>query len=85
MATEGVRVDFTADAIDEIAQIAEDVNREAEDIGARRLHTILEKVMEEISFRAPDIEPKTVTIDRAYVQAQLKDILKNQDLRRFIL
>jgi ATP-dependent HslUV protease ATP-binding subunit HslU len=85
MATEGVRVDFAAGAIDEVAQIAEDVNREAEDIGARRLHTILEKVMEEIAFRAPDVEPKTVTIDRAYVQAQLKDILKSQDLKKFIL
>jgi len=85
LATEGVQVDFTSDAIDEIAQIAEDVNREAEDIGARRLYTIMEKVMEEISFQAPDIKPKKYVIDRTYVQAQLKDILKNQDLRRFIL
>jgi ATP-dependent HslUV protease ATP-binding subunit HslU len=85
LATEGVQVDFTPDAIDEIAQIAEDVNREAEDIGARRLYTIMEKVMEEISFQAPDIKPKKYAIDRTYVQTQLKDILKNQDLRRFIL
>jgi len=85
MRTEGVEVEFTPDAIDEIAQIAEDVNREAEDIGARRLHTIMEKVMEEISFQAPDIKPKKYAIDRPYVQGQLKDILKNQDLRRFIL
>jgi ATP-dependent HslUV protease ATP-binding subunit HslU len=83
--TEGVQVEFLPDAIDEIAQIAEDVNREAEDIGARRLHTIMEKVMEEISFKAPDIKPKKYAIDRPYVQSQLKDILKNQDLRRFIL
>ncbi len=85
LATEGVSVEFTEDAIDEIAQVAEDVNREAEDIGARRLHTILEKVMEEVSFRAPDIHPKRVRIDRAYVKDQLKDIVKDQDLRRFIL
>jgi ATP-dependent HslUV protease ATP-binding subunit HslU len=85
MATEGVKIEFTADAIDEIAQIAEDVNREAEDIGARRLHTIMEKVMEEISFKAPNIKPRNYSIDRAYVQNQLRDILKNQDLRRFIL
>ena len=85
MATEDVRVEFAADAIDEVAQVAEDVNREAEDIGARRLHTILEKVMEEISFRSPNITPRQFVIDRAYVRAQLKDILVNQDLRRFIL
>jgi ATP-dependent HslUV protease ATP-binding subunit HslU len=85
LATEDVRIEFAADAIDEIAQVAEDVNREAEDIGARRLHTILEKVMEEISFRAPNIMPKHFVIDRAYVRAQLKEILVNQDLRRFIL
>jgi len=85
LATEGVSVEFTEDAIDEIAQVAEDVNREAEDIGARRLHTILEKVMEEVSFRAPDVHPKRVRIDRAYVKNQLKDIVKDQDLRRFIL
>ncbi len=85
MATEGIRVDFTADAVDEIAQIAEDVNREAEDIGARRLHTILEKVMEEIAFEAPDLERKALTIDRAYVQARLRDVLKSQDLKKFIL
>ncbi len=85
MATEGITVEFTADAIEEIAQIAEDVNREAEDIGARRLYTILEKVMEEIAFQAPDLKTKRITIDRAYVQDQLKDVLKNQDLRKFIL
>jgi ATP-dependent HslUV protease ATP-binding subunit HslU len=83
--TENVQVEFMADAIDEIAQVAEDVNRDAEDIGARRLHTILEKVMEEISFRAPNIKPKRIVIDRKYVQAQLQDIIKDQDLRRFIL
>jgi ATP-dependent HslUV protease ATP-binding subunit HslU len=85
MATEGVTVEFTAEAIDEVAQIAEDVNREAEDIGARRLHTILEKVMEEIAFRAPDVASKRVTIDRVYVQDQLRDVLKSQDLKKFIL
>jgi len=85
LATEDVRVEFTEDAIDEIAQMAEDVNRDAEDIGARRLHTILEKVMEDISFKAPNIELKHIRIDRGYVQNQLKDIIKDQDLRRFIL
>jgi ATP-dependent HslUV protease ATP-binding subunit HslU len=85
MATEGMRIDFTPDAVDEIAQVAEDVNCEAEDIGARRLHTILEKVMEEIAFRAPDLDSKALTIDRAYVQAQLRDVLKSPDLKKFIL
>ena len=85
MATEGVRVKFTADAIDEIADTAEKVNQDAENIGARRLHTILEKVMEEISFEAPQIKTKDISIDREYVREQLKDIMKDQDLRRFIL
>lgn len=85
MATEGIDVDFTEDAIDEIAEIAEKVNEDAENIGARRLYTVMEKVMEEISFRAPNIKKKKIPIDRKYVQSQLKDILKDQDLSRFIL
>jgi ATP-dependent HslUV protease ATP-binding subunit HslU len=85
LATEGVDVKITADAIDEIAQTAEEVNREAEDIGARRLHTIMEKVLEEISFQAPDSNLKKVVVDRAYVRNSLQDIVKNADLRRFIL
>jgi ATP-dependent HslUV protease ATP-binding subunit HslU len=85
MGTEGVTVAFTADAVDEIADIAEKVNADAENIGARRLHTVVEKVMEDISFAAPDIAPKSIRIDRGYVQEHLKDILVSQDLRRFIL
>ena len=85
MATEGIRVEFTPEAIDEIAAIAEKVNEDAENIGARRLHTVMEKVMEDISFEAPDIQKKNILIGREYVQDQLKDILKDQDLRRFIL
>ena len=83
--TEDVRVEFTVDAVDEIAEIAEKVNEEAENIGARRLHTIMEKVMEDISFEAPQISQKDIRIDRTYVEKQLADILKDQDLRRFIL
>jgi len=83
--TEDVHVEFTPDAIDEIAQIAEEVNRDSEDIGARRLHTVMEKVMEEISFKAPNIKQKNIVIDKKYVQGQLKEIMKDQDLRRFIL
>lgn len=83
--TEGVQVDFTEDAVDEIAGIAEKVNEDSENIGARRLHTVMEKVMEEISFEAPNIRKKKILIDRKYVQNQLKDIIKDQDLSRFIL
>jgi ATP-dependent HslUV protease ATP-binding subunit HslU len=85
LGTEGVRVEFTADAVDEIADVAEKVNAEAENIGARRLHTVVEKVMEDISFSAPDVEEKSVRVDRAYVREHLADILVSQDLRRFIL
>jgi ATP-dependent HslUV protease ATP-binding subunit HslU len=85
MGTEGLSVNFTEDAINEIADVAVKVNEDSENIGARRLHTIMEKVMEEISFAAPNIQEKTIQIDRAYVQRQLQDILKDQDLRRFIL
>ena len=73
------------DAVDEIAEIAEKVNEMTENIGARRLHTIIEKVMEDISFQAPDIRKKNITIDRKYVQKRLKDIVKDEDLSRFIL
>jgi ATP-dependent HslUV protease ATP-binding subunit HslU len=85
MQTEGVTVEFSPDAVNAIAEIAEKVNEDSENIGARRLHTIVEKVMEEISFGAPDIKEKKILIDKAYVERQLQDILKDQDLRRFIL
>ncbi|MDH7512001.1 MAG: ATP-dependent protease ATPase subunit HslU [Clostridiales bacterium] len=85
METEGVLVEFTKDAVDEIAEIAEKVNEDSENIGARRLHTIIEKVMEDISFAAPNVKEKRILIDRKYVQRQLRDVLKDQDLRRFIL
>ncbi|MBU4329254.1 MAG: ATP-dependent protease ATPase subunit HslU [Acidobacteria bacterium] len=85
MGTEGIQISFTKDAIDEIAKIAVKVNDNNENIGARRLHTVLEKVMEEISFEAPDIKKKKIRIDREYVQKQLKGIVEDQDLSRFIL
>jgi ATP-dependent HslUV protease ATP-binding subunit HslU len=83
--TDGVQMDFTQDAVEEIAEIAEKVNEDAENIGARRLHTVMEKVMEEISFEAPNIKKKKMLIDKKYVQSQLKDIIEDQDLSRFIL
>lgn len=85
METEGIKVNYTEDAVDEIAGIAEQVNEDAENIGARRLHTVMEKVMEEISFKAPNIRKKKILIDRKYVQDQLKNIIEDQDLSRFIL
>ena len=85
MGTEGVRVAFTPDAVDEIADVAEKVNADAENIGARRLHTVVEKVMEDISFAAPNIAEKSIRIDRDYVRDHLKEVLVSQDLRRFIL
>ncbi len=85
LATEGVKIKFTEDAIDEIAGIAEKVNEINENIGARRLHTVMEKVMEEISFAAPNVKKKSLIIDKVYVQKQLKGIVEDEDLSRFIL
>jgi ATP-dependent HslUV protease ATP-binding subunit HslU len=85
METEGVIVVFTDDAIDAMAQMAYDVNRRSQNIGARRLYTILEKVLESISFDAPDLHQKQVTIDAAYVRQRLSDVVKDEDLSKFIL
>jgi ATP-dependent HslUV protease ATP-binding subunit HslU len=83
--TEGIQLDITEDAIDELANFAFKVNESTEDIGARRLHTILEKVLDEISFEGPDLVEKNQLIDAAYVQKMLADIVKNEDLSRYIL
>jgi ATP-dependent HslUV protease ATP-binding subunit HslU len=85
LATEGVTLEFTEDAITELARVAAEVNRRSENIGARRLHTVLERLLEEISFEAPDVEEKMVRIDAAYVRARLEDIVKDEDLSRYIL
>src|SRR5258708_25906511 len=83
--TEGVKLNFTDDAIATLARFATTVNEHTENIFALRLHTILEKVLDEISFEAPELKKKTVKIDGAYVTKQLADIVKNQDLSRYIL
>lgn len=85
METEGVMLDFTPDAIDAVANFAATVNQQTEDIGARRLHTIMERLLDEISFEGPDLEPKNKTIDSAYVHQMLADTVKDQDLSRYIL
>ena len=83
--TEGIRLHFADEAIEEIARSAAQVNEQTENIGARRLHTIMERILDEISFEGPDLKKKNVKIDAAYVQKQLADIVKNQDLSRYIL
>jgi ATP-dependent HslUV protease ATP-binding subunit HslU len=83
--TEGIKLTFTTDAIEEVARIAAAVNKDMENIGARRLHTIMEKVLEHISFEGPDLKKKNIKIDAAYVREQLNDIVKDQDLSRYIL
>jgi ATP-dependent HslUV protease ATP-binding subunit HslU len=85
METEGVELDFTDDAIEEIANFAARVNEQTENIGARRLHTIMEKLLDEISFEGPDLEPKQQRIDAAYVTRMLAETVKDQDLSRYIL
>ncbi len=85
MATEEVTIDFTDDAIDSIANFAARVNEHTENIGARRLQTIMEKLLEEISFEGPDLEPKKQRIDAGYVEAMLSETVKDQDLSRYIL
>ena len=83
--TEGLKLSFSDDAVSTIARFAANVNEHTENIGARRLHTILEKVLEEISFEAPEMKKKSIKIDAAYVTKQLANIVKDQDLSRYIL
>lgn len=85
METEGIRLSFTPDAVREIARYATLLNEQMENIGARRLHTILERIMEEISFEGPDLKKKTVKIDAAYVKLKLDGIVQDQDLSKYIL
>ena len=85
LATEGVTVEFTEDSIAELARVAADVNAQMENIGARRLHTIMERLLDDLSFDAPDLEDKTRRIDAAYVREKLDDIVKDEDLSRYIL
>ena len=85
MATEGLDVSFTDEAVRRIAEYASLVNDRTENIGARRLHTVMEKLLDEISFEAPDMSESTVVIDEAYVDRMLSEIVKNDDLSRYIL
>jgi ATP-dependent HslUV protease ATP-binding subunit HslU len=85
MGTEGIEIVFTDDSIEALARVAFEVNNSVENIGARRLQTVLERVLDDISFTAPDRSGDTVTIDGAYVRAQVEALAQNADLSRFIL
>ncbi|MDR0290208.1 MAG: AAA family ATPase, partial [Treponema sp.] len=85
LATENVAVEFTPDSIDRLAALAAEVNSKLENIGARRLHTIMEALLEELSFDAPDIAPANIPITVDYVNQKLADVVKDQDLGRYIL
>ncbi|HLU06939.1 MAG TPA: HslU--HslV peptidase ATPase subunit, partial [Woeseiaceae bacterium] len=83
--TEGVTLEFSQDAIERLADIAAQVNDRQENIGARRLHTVLERLLDTLSYEAPDRGGETVTIDRAYVDQHLGELLQDQDLSKYIL
>jgi ATP-dependent HslUV protease ATP-binding subunit HslU len=83
--TEGLKLTFTSDAVEAIAHMAEEVNTRTENIGARRLHTIMEKLLEDISFQAPDLVEKEIVIDSGTVQSKLADVVADDDLSRYIL
>jgi ATP-dependent HslUV protease ATP-binding subunit HslU len=85
MKTEGVQLSFAEDAIDRLADIAAQVNERQENIGARRLHTVMERLLETLSYEAPDRGNQAVTVDRAYVDAHLGELVKDPDLSRYIL
>ncbi len=85
MRTEGVEIEFTPEGVEEIARIAAQVNEQTENIGARRLHTVMEKLLEDVSFEASDVAPTKVVITPQYVMQQLSDVVKNLDLARYIL
>jgi ATP-dependent HslUV protease ATP-binding subunit HslU len=85
LSAEDVRLVFTPDAVSRIADFAARVNDRTENIGARRLHTVMERLLDEVSFDAPDLAQQTVTIDEAYVDRRLADVVKDEDLSRYIL
>ena len=85
LATEGVKVEFTTDAVERLAAIAAQVNERQENIGARRLHTVLERLLDTLSYEAPDRDGQSVTVDSAYVDGHLGELVQDPDLSRYIL
>jgi ATP-dependent HslUV protease ATP-binding subunit HslU len=83
--TEGVALTFADEALEEVAALAQQVNDRSQNIGARRLHTLLERLLDEVAFAAPDHAPRELHVDRAYVRAKLADLVKDEDLSRYIL
>jgi ATP-dependent HslUV protease ATP-binding subunit HslU len=85
LSTEGLDLQFTTDAVDRLAEMTAEINRSTENIGARRLHTLLEKLLEDISFLGSELEEKRQTIDAQYVDEHLSGLVKDQNLRQYIL
>jgi ATP-dependent HslUV protease ATP-binding subunit HslU len=85
LAVEGLEVVVSDDALDELARVADEANRRLDDIGARRLHTVLERVFEELSFVAPDLRNRRIVVDHAYVSERMRGVLEDEDLLRYIL
>ena len=85
LATEGVTIEFQADAIKRLAEIAWQVNEKTENIGARRLHTVMEKLLEDVSYDAAKHSGQSIVIDAAYVDRRLKDLAQSEDLARYVL
>ena len=83
--TEGVSIEFEEDALREIAHISQELNQRMENIGARRLHTVMERLLQDISFRAPRLKGQKIVINRDYVLQELADILQDEDVTRYIL
>ena len=85
MRTEGVELEFTKDAIDTIAEIACQINEESENIGARRLHTVMEQLLEEVSFTAPELKGQKISVTPEYIKSRISNLLKNQDLNQVMI
>ena len=85
LATEGIELEFTDDAVERVAEFAEQINQRTQSIGARRLQTVMEKLLEDVSFDAPDRADKGLVVDRAYVDKHLAELVKDEDLTRYIL
>ena len=85
MATEGIDLEFTKEGVDAIADVAARVNENAADIGARRLHTVMERLLDELSFESPDLSARTVVVDGKMVEERLGELVEDQDLSQYIL
>ncbi len=85
LGTEGIEVEFTDEAVETIAGYAEEINRRTLSTGARRLQTVMEKLLEEVSFEAPEMKDRRLTVDKAYVEEKLADVVQDEDLTRYIL